>query len=239
MDELGLVDVEESVSFFEMISDEASMLLQLIAPALGETLVMVLFATLVAVAIGFPVGVLLFVTGEGGFIKMPVLNRILGWVVDVLRSFPFVILMVAILPLTRLIVGTAVGTAATILPLSLAAAPFVSRVIETSLIEIDPGVITAAKAMGSTNWQIIYKVLVPEVMPSVISGITLTIINLIGYSAMAGTLGGGGLGQLAIAYGYNRFCTDVLVTAVIVIIVLVVLIQFAGTKLSAMLLKRR
>ncbi len=233
MNKLGLVDV------LEAISDEASMLLQLIGPALGETLVMVLFSTLVAVIIGFPVGVLLFVTGPGGFIRMPILNRFFGWIVDVLRSFPFVILMIAILPLTRLIVGTAVGTAATILPLSLAAAPFVSRVIETALIEIDPGVITAAKAMGSTNWQIIYKVLVPEVMPSVVSGITLTIINLIGYSAMAGILGGGGLGQLAIAYGYNRFRTDVMVSSVLVIIVLVVLIQFVGTRLSTMLLKRR
>lgn len=239
MNELGLVDVEESVSVLEAISDEASMLLQLIGPALGETLVMVLFSTLVAVIIGFPVGVMLFVTGEGGFMKMPLLNRFCSWLVDVLRSFPFVILMIAILPLTRLIVGTAVGTAATILPLSLAAAPFVARVIETALIEIDPGVITAAKAMGSTNWQIIYKVLVPEVMPSVVSGITLTIINLIGYSAMAGILGGGGLGQLAIAYGYNRFRTDVMVSSVLVIIVLVVMIQFVGTKLSTMLLKRR
>ena len=158
---------------------------------------------------------------------------------SVLRSFPFVILMIVLLPFTRFVLGTAIGTSATIMPLSLAAAPFVARVIETALIEIDPGVITAARAMGSTNWQIIRKVLVPEVLPSVVSGITLTIINLISYSAMAGTLGGGGLGDLAIRYGYQRFRTDIMLASVVVIILLVALIQFAGTKLSERILKKR
>ncbi|MCR5172058.1 MAG: ABC transporter permease [Treponema sp.] len=214
-------------------------IISLVGQSTIETLVMVFFSTLFSVIIGFPLGVLLFVTGPTGIMPKKVLNLVLSRIVDVLRSFPFVILMIVLLPMTRAILGKAIGTAATIIPLSIAAAPFVARVIETSLIEIDPGVITAARAMGSTNWQIIYKVLVPEVLPSVVSGITLTIINLISYSAMAGTLGGGGLGDLAIRYGYQRFRTDVMISAVIVIILMVALIQFAGTKLSERIIKRR
>ena len=214
-------------------------IISLVGQSTVETLIMVFFSTLFSVIIGFPLGVLLFVTGPTGIMPKKVLNLVLSRIVDVLRSFPFVILMIVLLPMTRAILGKAIGTAATIIPLSIAAAPFVARVIETSLIEIDPGVITAARAMGSTNWQIISKVLVPEVLPSVVSGITLTIINLISYSAMAGTLGGGGLGDLAIRYGYQRFRTDVMVSSVIVIIVMVAVIQFAGTKLSEKIIKRR
>lgn len=204
-----------------------------------QTLQMVFFSTLFAVIIGFPLGILLFITSSTGIMPKPLFNMVLSRIIDVLRSFPFVILMIVLLPFTRFILGTAIGTSATIMPLSLAAAPFVARVIETALIEIDPGVITAARAMGSTNWQIIRKVLVPEVLPSVVSGITLTIINLISYSAMAGTLGGGGLGDLAIRYGYQRFRTDIMFASVVVIILLVALIQFAGTKLSERILKKR
>lgn len=204
-----------------------------------QTLQMVFFSTLFAVMIGFPLGILLFITSSTGIMPKPLFNMILSRIIDVLRSFPFVILMIVLLPFTRFVLGTAIGTSATIMPLSLAAAPFVARVIETALIEIDPGVITAARAMGSTNWQIIRKVLVPEVLPSVVSGITLTIINLISYSAMAGTLGGGGLGDLAIRYGYQRFRTDIMLASVVVIILLVALIQFAGTKLSERILKKR
>lgn len=204
-----------------------------------QTLQMVFFSTLFAVIIGFPLGILLFITSSTGIMPKPLFNMVLSRIIDVLRSFPFVILMIVLLPFTRFILGTAIGTSATIMPLSLAAAPFVARVIETALIEIDPGVITAARAMGSTNWQIIRKVLVPEVLPSVVSGITLTIINLISYSAMAGTLGGGGLGDLAIRYGYQRFRTDIMLASVVVIILLVALIQFAGTKLSERILKKR
>ena len=200
---------------------------------------MVFFSTLFAVIIGFPLGILLFITSSTGIMPKPLFNMVLSRIIDVLRSFPFVILMIVLLPFTRFVLGTAIGTSATIMPLSLAAAPFVARVIETALIEIDPGVITAARAMGSTNWQIIRKVLVPEVLPSVVSGITLTIINLISYSAMAGTLGGGGLGDLAIRYGYQRFRTDIMLASVVVIILLVALIQFAGTKLSERILKKR
>ncbi len=169
----------------------------------------------------------------------PVLNQIVRRSVNVLRSFPFIILMILLFPLSRLILGTSIGTAATIVPLSIAAAPFVARIIETALNEVNPEVVQAARAMGSTNKQIIWKVLVPEAMPSIVSGITLTIINLIGYSAMAGAIGGGGLGDLAIRYGYQRFRTDVMIWSVIVILVLVELIQFIGTRIVNKMLKNR
>ncbi len=193
-----------------------------------QTLEMVLFSTIFSLVLGFPCGVLLYVTNPSGITPRPILNQILSRIVNVLRSFPFIILMIVLFPLSRLILGTSIGTEATIIPLSIAAAPFVARVIESALNEVDSGMIQAAKAMGSTNWQIIYKVVIPEALPSVVSGITLTIINLIGYSAMAGTIGGGGLGDLAIRYGYQRFRTDVMIAAVIVILVLVELIQFIG-----------
>lgn len=204
-----------------------------------QTLIMVALSTVFALLIGFPLGVLLNVTNKFGITPHPVFNAVLSRIIDVLRSFPFVILMIVLLPFTRLILGTAIGTAATIIPLSIAAAPFVARITETALNEVDPGMIQAARSMGSTNWQIVYKVLIPEAMPSVASGITLTIINLIGYSAMAGTLGGGGLGDLAIRYGYQRFRTGIMLAAVVVIIVLVALIQWIGTKVTNKMLQKR
>lgn len=211
----------------------------LVLSSTGETLLMVFFSTIFSVLIGFPLGIILYITSPTGITPKKILNQILSRIVDILRSFPFVILMIILLPFTRFVLGKAIGTVATIIPLSIAAAPFVARVIESALIDIDSGVITAAKAMGSTNWQIIYKVLIPEVLPSVVSGITLTIINLISYSAMAGTLGGGGLGDLAIRYGYQRFRVDIMIGAVVVIIFLVAIIQFTGTKLSEYILKKR
>ena len=214
-------------------------ILILVGTSTLETLLMVFFSTIFAILIGFPLGVLLNVTNKYGITPKPGFNLVLSRIIDVLRSFPFVILMIVLLPLTRLILGTAIGTAATIIPLSIAAAPFVARITETALNEVDPGVVQAARAMGSTNWQIIYKVLIPEAMPSVVSGITLTVINLVSYSAMAGTLGGGGLGDLAIRYGYQRFRTDVMIASVIVIIVMVALIQFAGTRLTNRMLAKR
>ena len=207
-----------------------------------QTLSMVFFSTLFSLMLGLPLGVLLFVTGEeeqGGIIPLPLLNSILGRVVNVLRSFPFIILMILLFPLSRLLIGTSIGTAATIVPLSIAAAPFVARVIETALKEVDPGVVQAARAMGSTNFQIVRKVLIPEAMPSLISGVALTIINLIGYSAMAGAIGGGGLGDLAIRYGYQRFRGDIMLVAVIIILALVEIVQIIGNRLSARLLARR
>lgn len=214
-------------------------ILILVGTSTLETLLMVFFSTVFAILIGFPLGVLLNITNKYGITPKTGFNLVLSRIIDVLRSFPFVILMIVLLPLTRLILGTAIGTAATIIPLSIAAAPFVARITETALNEVDPGVVQAARAMGSTNWQIICKVLIPESLPSVVSGITLTVINLVSYSAMAGTLGGGGLGDLAIRYGYQRFRTDVMIASVVVIILLVALIQFAGTRLTNRMLSKR
>ncbi len=207
-----------------------------------QTLQMVFFSTIFSILLGLPLGILLCVTRpeeHGGIMPKPVLNSILDKIVNVLRSFPFIILMIILFPLSRLLVGTTIGTTATIVPLSIAAAPFAARVIETSLKEVDTGVIQAARSMGSTNRQIIFKVMILEAMPSLVSGVTLTIINLVGYSAMAGAIGGGGLGDLAIRYGYQRTRTDVMIVAVVIILVLVELIQFIGNKISAQILSKR
>lgn len=207
-----------------------------------QTLQMVFFSTLFSILLGLPLGILLCVTRpeeHGGIMPKPVLNSILDKIVNVLRSFPFIILMIILFPLSRLLVGTTIGTTATIVPLSIAAAPFAARVIETSLKEVDTGVVQAARSMGSTNSQIIFKVMIPEALPSLVSGVTLTIINLVGYSAMAGAIGGGGLGDLAIRYGYQRTRTDVMIVAVVIILVLVELIQFIGNKISAQILSKR
>lgn len=216
-----------------------SQILTLVGISTLQTLEMVLFSTLFSMVIGFPLGVLLYSTNSMGITPRPILNQVLTRIVNVLRSFPFIILMILLFPLSRLILGTSIGTTATIIPLSIAAAPFVARLVETALLEVDSGMIQAARAMGSTNSQIIYKVLIPESMPSLVSGITLTIINLIGYSAMAGTIGGGGLGDLAIRYGYQRFRPDVMAASVVVIIVMVEVIQFIGTRIANRMLANR
>ncbi len=214
-------------------------LLYLVGTSTLQTLLMVLFSTIFSMILGFPLGVLLSITKANGIMPRKVLNQVLSRIVNVLRSFPFIILMIVLFPLSRLIVGTSIGTAATIVPLSIAAAPFVARVIESALNEVNPELVQAAKSMGSTNMQIILKVLIPEALPSLVDGVTLTIINLIGYSAMAGAIGGGGLGDLAIRYGYQRFRTGIMAAAVVVILVLVELIQFFGSKISARLLAKR
>jgi len=203
---------------------------------------MVFFSTVFSLLLGLPLGILLCISSpedQGGIKPMKVLNEVLGRIVNVLRSFPFLILMIVLFPLSRLLLGKSIGTAATIVPLSIAAAPFVARVIESALKEVDHGVIQAARTMGSTNAQIVFKVLIPEALPSLVSGVTLTIINLIGYSAMAGTIGGGGLGDLAIRYGFQRWRTDVLLAAVIVILIMVEIIQVIGNKISASLISKR
>lgn len=205
-----------------------------------QTLAMVGASTVFSMILGLPLGILLCITDPiTGITPKPILYQVITRIVNVLRSFPFIILIILLFPLSRLILGTSIGTAATIVPLSIAAAPFVARIIETALKEVDPLVIQAAKSMGSTNSQIIFKVLLPEAMPSLVSGVTLTIINLIGYSAMAGAVGGGGLGDLAIRYGYQRFNTPILIASVIVILVLVEVIQFIGTKITSTLMKKR
>ena len=217
-------------------------LISQVMEATGETLVMVFFSTLFSLVLGLPLGVLLHNTGKeeaGGIMPHSVFNNVLSRIVDILRSFPFIILLIVLIPLSRIIVGTSIGTKAAIVPLSIAAAPFVARIIESALKEVDPGVMQAAKAMGSTNWQLVYKVLIPEAMPSLMSGLTLTIINLIGYSAMAGTIGGGGLGDLAIRYGYQRFRPSYIVAAVIVILVIVEVIQLAGDRIVKHMMSHR
>lgn len=215
-------------------------ILQLVLPATGQTCLMVLLSTVFSLILGFPLGVLLCISDPVSGIKpRKVLFQILTRIVNALRSFPFIILMILLFPLSRLIVGKTIGTAATVVPLSVAAAPFVARIIETSLKEVDFGVIQAAKAMGSSTMQIILKVLIPEALPSLVDGITLTIINLIGYSAMAGAIGGGGLGDLAIRYGYQRFRPEIMAIAVIVILVMVELIQFIGSKISGRIASKR
>lgn len=219
-----------------------SMIFKLVAESTLQTIEMVFWSTIFSLLMGLPLGVLLHVTDkedQGGIVPKPLLNEVLSRIVNILRSFPFLILMIVLMPVARFILGTTIGTRAAVVSLSIAAAPFVARVIETSLKEVDPGVIQAAKAMGSTNWQIIVKVMLPEALPSLVSGVTLTVINLIGYSAMAGTIGGGGLGDLAIRYGYQRFRSDVMLAAVIVTIVLVEAVQFVGNKISSRLLAKR
>lgn len=196
-----------------------------------ETLYMVFFSTLFSLLIGFPIGVLLTVTKEGNILEKPRLNKILDFIINMLRSFPFIILMILLFPLSRIIVGTTIGSTAAIVPLSISAAPFVARMIEGALNEVDKGLIEASSSMGANNWTIIFKVMIPETMPHIIHGITVTVVSLIGFSAMAGTIGAGGLGDLAIRFGYQRFKTDIMIYAVIVIIIVVQLLQSLGNYL--------
>lgn len=197
--------------------------------ATGETLNMIGVATMVTVALGLPLGVLLVATERGGLFPVPVLSRVLSTVVDIGRSFPFIILLVAVIPFTRLLVGTTIGSRAAIVPLTIAAVPFFARIVETSLREVDRGLIEAATAMGATRLQVIVGVLVREALPGLVSGLTITVIGIVGYSAMAGAVGGGGLGDLAIRYGYQRFQTDITVATVVLLIVIVQVIQLVGT----------
>jgi D-methionine transport system permease protein len=206
---------------------------------LWNTIYMVFAAGFFATVIGLPLGIILTITDKGGIKEHAALYRILEAIVNVGRSFPFAILMVALIPLTRWIVGTSLGTTASIVPLAIAAAPFVARLVETSLKEIDRHILEASIVMGSSTWQIITKVLLPEAMPSLVSAVTSMIVTLIGYSAMAGLVGGGGLGQVAIQYGYNRFNTFIMVATVILLILLVQVVQWIGGRVAAMIAKKR
>jgi len=222
-----------------MSSERFWEVLSMLPLATAETVYMVFVSTILACLMGFPLGIYLYTTSPAGLAPRRIQYNILSRIVNLFRSFPFIILMIMLIPFTRMIVRTSIGPVAAIIPLSIAAAPFVARIAETALSEVELGVITAAKAMGASNLQIIRKVLIPESMPSLVSGLALTMINLIGYSAMAGAIGGGGLGNLAIRYGYYRFTTDVMVAAVIVILLLVEAIQIAGTLISRSLLSKR
>jgi D-methionine transport system permease protein len=204
-----------------------------------ETILMTLASAIFASILGLPLGIYLFSSSPAGLTPRRITYNVVSRVVNLLRSMPFIILMILLIPLTRLIVKTSIGPRAVIIPLSIAAAPFAARIVEAALAEVDKGVLTAARAMGSTNFQIIRKVLIPEALPALVSGLALTVINLIGYSAMAGAIGGGGLGDLAIRYGYNRFRTDVTIAAVIIILILVEAVQIAGTIISRRLLSKR
>jgi len=210
----------------------------LLLDGLWETLFMVGVSGLFAAIGGVPIGVILVITGRGHIWPHAVVNRVLGAAVNAFRSTPFIILMIAIIPLTRLIVGTSIGTTAAIVPLTVAAVPFVARLAESSLREVDPGLIEAAQAMGASPWQIVFKVLLPEAWPGIVAGITITLVSLVGYSAMAGAVGGGGLGDLGIRYGYQRFQPTVMVLVVIVLIVLVQGVQSLGDRIAAKLNKR-
>lgn len=193
--------------------------------AFGETLYMTLISTLVAYAIGLPIGIGLIITDKNGLRPMRVLNAILGIVVNVLRSIPFLILLIAIMPFTRFITGTTIGSAATIVPLTVAAAPFVARMVESSLKEVDPGVVEAAQSMGASSWKIVWSVFLKEGKPSLIVGSAIALGTILGYSAMAGIVGGGGLGAISINYGYYRGDSQTMLITVILLVVIVQILQ--------------
>lgn len=213
-------------------------LVNLIAVGVWETLYMTIISTAISYIIGIPLGVILYITGEGGIRRNRAVNLVVGIIVNVLRSVPFLILLVAILPFTRLVVGTTIGSNATIVPLVVAAAPYVARMVESSLKEIDGGVIEAARAMGSSAWQMIWKVFLPEAKPSLLVGATISLATILGYSAMAGFVGGGGLGAIAINYGYYRYQSDVMLITVALLVVIVQIFQEGGLKLVSKVDKR-
>lgn len=205
---------------------------QMLWPALLETLYMVAGAAFIGNAIGIPLGVLVVITAPDHILPNTVVHRVTGVIVNIGRSIPFIILMVSIIPFTRWLVGTSIGTTAAVVPLAVAAIPYIARLVETALKEVDPGVIQAAQGMGATPWQLIAKVLLPESLPALVLGVTITSVSLVSYSAMAGAIGAGGLGDLAIRYGYQRFRGDVMLQTVIVLVVLVQVIQNVGSSIA-------
>ncbi|MFJ7142825.1 methionine ABC transporter permease [Pseudomonas protegens] len=214
-------------------------LAQLLINATGETLYMVLLASLFTVLIGLPLGVLLFVSRKGGLSPMPRLNRLLGALVNLGRSLPFVVLLIALIPLTRLVVGTTLGSTAAVVPITIGAFPFFARIVENALDEVDKGRIEAILAMGGHIGHVIFKALLPEALPALLAGLTLTLVMLIGFSSMAGVIGGGGLGDLAIRYGYQRFNNQIMVATVLVLVLLVQGLQSCGDRLVRSLAHRR
>lgn len=213
-------------------------MIPLLTKALGETVYMVVVSMVIATIIGMPLGILLHTTSKGQILESLAVNRIVGAIVNAVRSIPFIILLVAIIPFTRLLVGSAIGTTAAMVPLVIAAIPFIGRQVETSLKEVPFGLVEAAQSMGATPAQIIWKVLLPESMSSIVAQLTTVIISLVGESAMAGAVGGGGLGDLAIRYGYQRFRPEIMLATVVILIVLVQLVQFVGNTLAKRLDKR-
>lgn len=210
----------------------------LISVPLWETVYMVVLSTIFSVILGLPMGILVVISEKGHIWEHKIINNILSYLINIFRSIPFIILIIILFPLARLIVGTSIGSTAAIVPLSIAASPFVARIVETSMKEIDYGIIEAALAHGASTSQIIKRVMIKEAMPSLILGLSLTTINILGYSAMAGAIGAGGLGDLAIRYGYHRFQTDVLIVTVIILIIIVEVIQRSGNLFARLLDKR-
>ncbi len=213
----------------------SDIMIELLIRSIWETALMTFASGVISLIVGLPLGLALVITSTGGIAENLWINRIIGAIVNAFRSIPFIILLVALIPLTRLIVGTSLGTWAAIVPLSIAAIPYYARIAEVSLREVDHGLIEAVRAMGGNRWTIIREVLVPEALPGIIAGFTVTLVTLIGASAMAGAIGAGGLGDLAIRYGYQRFETNVMIAVVAVLIVIVCGIQWIGDKAAARL----
>lgn len=208
-------------SFLEFIEN-------ILLEALGQTLYMTIIATVLATIIGFIIAIILVVTDENGLRPNKQINTVLGTIINTVRSFPFIILIVAIIPFTRMIVGTSIGVDAALVPLTIGAAPFIARVIESALKEVDGGLIEAAKSFGASDFQIIFKVMIKEALPSIVSGITLSTISILGYTAMAGSVGAGGLGAVALTYGHQRFDTQAMIYTVVTLIIIVQVIQYLG-----------
>ncbi|AOO80455.1 methionine ABC transporter permease [Bosea vaviloviae] len=213
-------------------------IIRLILQATADTLTMVAVAAGIGTLLGLPLGVFLATSKRGELFAAPFANAVLGALVNATRSTPFIILVVAIIPFTRLLAGTSIGTAAAIVPLTVASTPFIARLIEGAIREVDQGLVEAARSMGATPVQIVRKVLVPEALPAIVLGLTLAIVSLLGFSAMVGAVGGGGLGDLGIRYGYQRFMPDVMAAVVAVLIVLVQTVQSIGDRLARRLNKR-
>ena len=213
----------------------SQIMFDLLVKSVWETVLMTLASGLISLAAGLPLGLLLVATAKGSFAENRWINGVLGAIINGFRSVPFIILLVALIPVTRLIVGTSIGTWAAIVPLSIAATPYFARIAEVSLREVDPGLIEAVRAMGGSRWHLVREVLVPEALPGLTSGFTVTLVTLIGASAMAGAIGAGGLGDLAIRYGYQRFETGIMIAVVAVLIVLVCGMQWLGDRLTARL----
>ncbi len=207
---------------------ENTRLIELLVDSLWETLVMVFTSGFIGFAVGIPLGVLLHLSKKNGLLENTFLNKVLGVVVNIGRSIPFIILLVALIPVTRFIVGSSIGTAAAIVPLTIGAIPFIARLVEGALLEVPSGLVEAAQAMGAKPIQIINKVLLPEALPGIINAVTITLVTLVGYSAMAGTVGGGGLGDVGIRYGYQRFDATVMMITIVILVIMVQMIQSLG-----------
>jgi D-methionine transport system permease protein len=214
-------------------------LFELLCTGLGDTLYMVHLSTMAALIIGLPLGIILVVTEKGNILELPKVNQVLGTIINIFRSFPSIILIVILLPLSRMIVGTTLGATAAVVPLSIGSAPFFARIIENCLKEVTLGKIEAALAMGATPFTIITQVLIPEALPSLVRGLTLAIIAIIGFTAVAGAIGAGGLGSLAIRFGYMRYRDDVMIATVIVLVILVQGIQWGGDRIAKHINRKR